>query len=479
MFRHAMYYLQNSPGLFQTRLCGNPAPHKKTPFPGRQPDRGIRWGIQFIHGQIVLPICDSFNYMGFYYRLDLNGGIMAPGDIFEAGVEQIAAGGAGLARPGGRVVFIPYSAPGDRLRGRIVREHGTWAEGEILELLEASPRRTAPRCPLYPGGSLYPGGCAGDTGPDRTGPGCGGCSLQHLNYGAQLEAKETIVREAFRRIAGRSLGETAIVPSPAWEYRNRVQLHRGPEGLGFKSAGSGRVIPLGDCPVAEGGIRALLRSGELRAPPGRDRFTLYCRGDLQLREGGQSRGKVKIRDRELLMDAGLFFQSNAIALESLIAGLLDLAAGIDPSLPLADLYCGVGTFAAFLAGRFPRIDLLEENPQALELAQENVSPAGARFFAMTDNEWVKKKEREGPGKAGKYGLIIADPPRQGLSPAMRRWLGRAPALLLAYVSCDPAALARDSAELARGWELADMRIFDFYPQTAHVESLAVFKRRHG
>jgi 23S rRNA (uracil1939-C5)-methyltransferase len=179
------------------------------------------------------------------------------------------------------------------------------------------------------------------------------------------------------------------------------------------------------------------------------------------------------------MDAGIFFQSNAIALESLIGEILDLTAGIDPSLPLADLYCGVGTFAAFLADRFPRIDLLEENPQALELARENVSPGTVRFFAMTDNEWVREKEREGPGKAGGYGLIIADPPRQGLSPAMRRWLGRAPAPFLAYVSCDPAALARDSAELAAGWELAGLWIFDFYPQTAHIESLAVFKRRHG
>jgi 23S rRNA (uracil1939-C5)-methyltransferase len=185
---------------------------------------------------------------------------------------------------------------------------------------------------------------------------------------------------------------------------------------------------------------------------------------------------VKIRDRELLLDAGLFFQSNAAALESLVAGILDLAAG---ATPLADLYCGVGTFAAFLADRFPRIDLLEENSRALELARKNVPAPGARFFAMTDTEWVKKKEREGPGRGEEYGLIIADPPRRGLSPAMRRWLSRAPAPLLVYVSCDPATLARDSGELARGWELAALRIFDFYPQTAHIESLAVFKKKHG
>ena len=392
---------------------------------------------------------------------------MAAGDVFEAEIERIAGGGAGLARPGGKVVFIPYSAPGDRLRGRVIRDHGGWAEAGILDLISASPLREEPRCPLYPAAAL------------SAGPGCGGCSLQHLSYNAQLEAKEAIIREAFNRIAHIPLGEITVIPSPPWEYRNRIQLHRGEGAPGFKSAGGGAVVPLGDCPVADPGIRALLRSGELRAPPGKDRFTLYARGELRLLEGGQSRGKLRVRDRELLMDAGIFFQSNAAALELLIGEILDLTLtpGADTSLPLADLYCGVGTFASFLADRFPRIDLLEKNPAALALARTNVPPEKARFFALTDNEWVKKKERENPPP--EYGLIIADPPRQGLSPAMRRWLGRAPAPLLIYVSCDPAALARDSGELSKGWEAPVLKLFDFYPQTAHIESLAVFKRKHA
>jgi 23S rRNA (uracil1939-C5)-methyltransferase len=290
-----------------------------------------------------------------------------------------------------------------------------------------------------------------------------------------LEAKEAIVREAFNRIAHVSPGEITVIPSSPWEYRNRVQLHRGTGAPGFKSGGA--VVPLTDCPVAEAGIRALLKSGGLKPPPGRDRFTLYSRGDLTLLEGGQSRGRLRIRDRELLMDAGVFFQSNAGALELLIGEILDLALGADTSLPLADLYCGVGTFASFLADRFPRIELLEENPEALSLARENLPPGKTRFFAAADNEWVRKKERgKGPDE---YGLIIADPPRQGLSPAMRRWLGRAPAPLLAYVSCDPAALARDSGELSKGWDPPALKIFDFYPQTAHIECLAVFKRKYG
>ncbi|MDR1972438.1 MAG: TRAM domain-containing protein [Treponema sp.] len=403
---------------------------------------------------------------------------MAAGDLINAEVERIAAGGAGLARSGGQAVFIPYTAPGDRIRARIRREHRGWAEADLAELVEASPGRTKPRCPLY-----Y-------RGPEENRQVCGGCSLQHLDYESQLAAKVEILKEAFRRIARlpQGLPEVRVFPSPPWEYRNRVQLHRAgaaggrfhaegaaEEAVGFMAAKSGRVVPAEDCPVADPGIRALLGSGELRgragklgAPAGRDRFTVYSRGDLLLTGG--DRGRVRIRDRDLWMDTEVFFQSNGTMLELLIGEILDLAVRGDPSLPLADLYCGVGTFAAFLAGRFPRIELLEENPGALALGRKNVQGGEARFFALTDNEWVRKREAAGP-----YGLIIADPPRQGLSPAMRRWLAEARAPLLLYVSCDPAALARDSRELLEGWELEKLDLYDFYPQTAHIECLAVFR----
>jgi 23S rRNA (uracil1939-C5)-methyltransferase len=175
------------------------------------------------------------------------------------------------------------------------------------------------------------------------------------------------------------------------------------------------------------------------------------------------------------MDAGVFFQSNGTMLELLIGELLGLADGAGGSFPLADLYCGVGTFAGFLGGCFSGAELLEENPAALDLARENVR-GEAYFSALTDNEWVKKKNAAGPG--GGYGLIVADPPRQGLSPAMRRWLARCSAPLLAYLSCDPASLARDYGDLSEGWELTGLKLFDFYPQTAHIETLALFRNKH-
>jgi 23S rRNA (uracil1939-C5)-methyltransferase len=406
---------------------------------------------------------------------------MATGEIFTAPVEQIGAGGAGVARHEGRPVFIGLTAPGDLITARIVREHSGWAQGELVEIIEPSPKRTNPACPLY--------GI------------CGGCSLQHLAYEAQLEAKAAILKDALRRIGGLTAPpEPHVHSGPPWEYRNRVQFHRilpfqrksaggigngGKIRTGFKSRKSDEVIPIPDCPIADPGIRELLRSGSIISPPDRDRFTLYSCSGLVLQEGRQTRGKVKILGRDLTMDAGVFFQSNAVMLEALIGDLIKIAAQADLGRPMADIYCGVGTFAFFLQENFPRIDLVEENKTALTLARENVRNPANGYFAITDNAWIKLKE--GRGQTESYGLIVVDPPRQGLSPPMRRWLSSlaaqntAPAPLLAYVSCDPATLARDSRELiAGGYELAELGLYDFYPQTAHIESLALFRKNtHG
>ena len=231
------------------------------------------------------------------------------------------------------------------------------------------------------------------------------------------------------------------------------------------------LVPIPDCPVADPGIRRLLREDEkksLLTPLGKDRFTVYARGDLFLSEGGVSRGKIKILDQELALDAPLFFQSNGAMLEKLVADLLVIAGKADRSLPMADLFCGVGTFAAFLGKLFPKSALVEENKAAIALARENLAAQGD-FFAQRSEEWVKTNNPRG------FGFIVADPPRQGLSQSLASRLAAEGPPLLAYVSCDPATQARDSRILTAGkYDLKALRFYDFYPQTAHIESLAVF-----
>ena len=390
---------------------------------------------------------------------------MARGEIFTAEVEQIAAGGAGLARSEGKVIFIELTAPGDKVRFSIKEEHKNWAAGELIEILEPSPLREEPVCPFY----------------GR----CGGCSLQHLNYEAQIDAKNAILRDAFKRIGSIDPPEIHIHRSGPFEYRNRVQFHKIDEnsaGLCFKERKSSRLVNITDCPVTDRGIREALKESKLN-PGGRKRFTVYSRLNTFLYEGGVERGKVSILGKDLTMDAGVFFQSNAVMLEQLLGDLVRAASAADKSLPMADVYCGVGTFASFLGTEFNGTDLIEENKTALDLARENVRGKKVTYYSLTDTDWVKamknnttKHQTTGTEMPkNNYGFMVLDPPREGLSRPLCEWLAHNGPELAAYVSCDSATLARDARILLKGgYTLKELDLYDFYPQTAHMESLAVF-----
>jgi 23S rRNA (uracil1939-C5)-methyltransferase len=379
-------------------------------------------------------------------------------ELLEVRIESIAAGGAGLARVDGKPVFIKSGIPGDKLVCRITKDHRSWAEAELIELLDVSKDRVHPVCGIY--------GI------------CGGCNLQHLDYNAQLAAKTDILKDAFIRIGGVHPPEPIVIPSEPWEYRNRMQFHAIRESgkksagviWGLKSEKNASAVPVPDCPIADPGIRKLLgeEKKSLLTPLGKDRFTVYARCDLFLSEGANSRGKTRILDHEIALDASLFFQSNGAMLEKLIGDLLVIAEEADHSMPMADLFCGVGTFAAFLGKLFPRSDLVEENKAAIALARENL-PSGGDFFAQRGEDWVKRNSPKG------YGFIIVDPPRQGLNQNLALRLASEGPPLLLYVSCDPATQARDSKILTAGnYTLRELRFYDFYPQTAHIESLAIF-----
>ncbi|MDR1177164.1 MAG: methyltransferase [Treponema sp.] len=402
---------------------------------------------------------------------------MPIGDIFACRIEKISSGGDGISfikTPGGdKRVFIGLSAPGDELVCRITREQSRWAKAEIVEIHEASPLRVNPPCPLY-----------------RR---CGGCSLQHLGYEAQLEAKKGILEEAFTRIGGfEKIPCIETEASSPWEYRNRMQFHtvrqdhvrarslsgksilpRSVSLLGLKARKSAEIVSLDDCPIADPLIRKALKNREgIKAPPGKDRFTVYARNGLLLCEGGTSRGKTALLGREIGIDAGVFFQSNGEMLEKLCKDILETTEQAEKDLPAADIFCGVGTFSLFLTGLFPHIELVEINRQALSLARENLRfAAGKReFFALRDEVWAKQAEKP-------YGFVVADPPREGFSPGLLAWFCKKGPPRLVYVSCDAATLARDAGALKKGgYTLHSLKLFDFYPQTAHIESMAVFIR---
>lgn len=387
---------------------------------------------------------------------------MAIGDIVSIVIEGIAAGGAGVGRVEGRTCFVDFTAPGETVVARIAEEKGSWSTATLLEVRTPSEERTEPACPYY--GS------------------CGGCNLQHLAYDAQLRAKERILADAFGRI-GRfeALPPIATTPSPPIEYRNRMQFHRVPPELpqGTKVAlmdRKGKRLPIEDCPIADPALREALRAGSLVPPPWADRFHVYSRAETFLVEGGVERGRTVVLGKPLNLDVRGFFQSNGRVLESLLIRVMEVAEEVAPrgSGRAVDLYCGVGTFGTFLADRFERLDLVERDRNALALARENVRGSGLRHFALSDDDWARRAE----AKEGRYDLAVVDPPRTGLSAALRSWLVARPPRRLVYVSCDAATLARDARELAAGgFLLQELSFFDFYPQTAHLEALAVFGGR--
>ena len=383
-------------------------------------------------------------------------------------IDSLASGGAGLARLDGKSLFTEGTIPGETVLCRLAKDHGSWLEADLLEVTEPSPGRVDCAC-------------------DYAGV-CGGCGLQHMSYEAQLEAKAAMLTDAFRRIVGFEPAKPKVLSCTPWEYRNRMQFHairkfdkNNPDAYcGLKAKKSTDIIAVTDCPVADPGIRSLLTKPGKEAKgvlvsPLKDRVTVYARDGLLLSEANMSRGKTAVLGKNLALDAGVFFQSNGAMLEKLAADIAEIAGNLaagEKERPAADIYCGVGTFAAFFGHLFQKVDMVEENKAALALARLNTAGLeNTAFYAMRAENWAKT------AGLGRYGFAVADPPRQGMENALVRRLAESGSAVFAYVSCNPATLARDSKTLLSGYELSDLRLYDFYPQTAHIESLAVFTRR--
>lgn len=408
---------------------------------------------------------------------------MAIGELINITLDSIAAGGQAIGRFQGKPVFTEGGAPNETALCRIIEDRKTWIKAELLEIVEASPARVKPVCPHYTQ--------------------CGGCNLQHVDYETQLAVKATILKDSFLRIGGFTPPMIEVFASPQYSYRNRMQFHCIREKsqqmrtcgttrintnkelvdqkFGLKGRKSLEVIPVTDCPIAEAGIRELLRKGgqTLALPPEKDRFTVFSKDGLILSEGGNERGKINLLGKEIIVDASVFFQSNLVMLEKLIPELKKAAERANNSLPMADLYCGVGTFALFLGDMFPKAILAEENKKAVSMARENLKNGIVEFAALRDTEWPRTILRQ----KEEIGFAVIDPPRAGLSPKLAEALAQNGPPLLAYVSCDAATLARDSKILTGGgasgkcgYKLKELKLFDFYPQTAHIESFAVFER---
>ena len=385
--------------------------------------------------------------------------------LIEVRIERILPGGAGLAHAGGRTILVGLAAPGDSLRVRIESVRGKVAFASIVEILEPSPSRIEPPCPYF----------------GR----CGGCDFQQLDYSAQLSAKVEIIRDCLRRIARiEPPPDIPITPSPLeWRYRARAQwqLDAMRQRLGYFERGSHRVCDVAECPVLVPELQDVLT--DLRERMLADSLPQEAE-DFQAVAGDEGVSLVPALNEEALeasrtiaenryrYSAEGFFQINQSLLPELVAFAISDAHG-DAAV---DLYCGVGLFTLPLARRFKRVTGVEGNPSAVAYARRNLADAqlsNAVVDCAPVGEWLNANA---PAHAP-VDMVLLDPPRAGLEHGATGGILALQPRRITYVSCDPATLARDLKELlAGGYALGTVAAFDMFPQTHHVETVALLHK---
>ncbi len=393
-------------------------------------------------------------------------------------IASVAAGGDGVGRTGGMVVFVPRTAPGDVARVRLTPAK-RFARGTLESLDVPSPQRIEPPCPHY---TL-----------DR----CGGCQLQHMTYEAQLAAKSAIIGDALRRIGKRDVIDPPVEPSDAqWRYRRKLTLHVRRLVSGWIAGlhpydDPAAVFDLRDCPITE--ERALTVWGELRAafdllPEERAlrvSVRLLERGAAVVVEGGRAwrspedflarvpsvaelwwepaQGRARlVASRDAAQSGASFVQVNARVAVQLRAHVLARARSHDPRV-VVDAYAGTGATAIPLAAEGRRVVAIELDRAAVAQLERHL-PAPSRAIAGRVEEHL--------ARALPADVVLLNPPRAGVEVRVTEVLQRAqqPPKAIVYVSCDPATLARDLARLSR-YRLASVRAYDMFPQTAHVETV--------
>jgi tRNA/tmRNA/rRNA uracil-C5-methylase (TrmA/RlmC/RlmD family) len=392
-------------------------------------------------------------------RRPQRGLVTAEERIFELRIDSLAAGGDGVGRDSdGRVVFVPFTAPGDRVRVRTVGSHRRYVNAWVEELLEASPMRTDPACVVF--GS------------------CGGCAWQHIDYAAQLDAKAKIVRDAFARIGGFPLpANLEVTPSPApYAYRSRARVFVEEGRVGFRRRRSHAICATDHCPILVSPLQSEL--AELaRNPPEQDGEWELIRGDdssraCPLPAGDEHPITYRVDGADITVSAGVFAQSNSALLGELSRVVCSIAG--EGALAL-DLFAGAGFFSVGLARRFERVVAVESNARAASDLKANLRSngcAGVTVIADRLEDVLEHRRLDGLCPDA----VVLDPPRTGLPPGTADALAELGPGRIVYLGCDPATQARDSRYLAgNGFALVRVQAFDLFPQTPHVESLAVFE----
>lgn len=388
-------------------------------------------------------------------------------------IERPATGGGVGRLDDGRVVFVRHSLPGELVRVRVSETTSTFARGDAVDVLESSPQRVDAPCRY-----AHPGGC-------------GGCDLQHASFAAQMSWKSTLVSEHLRRIAGITR-EVTVTPVATEAQGSRVRLRCAVNEVGqlcLRESRSHDLIALEACWIAASSFAPAFTTSwegaeevELRAIGDGDPFAVVRRDTHRgtmfelcslygepLEPSTQSR--VAVRGHYFSVSPRSFWQSHRSAPELLVETVLAMA-DVAADDHVVDLFSGVGLFAVPLAqavGPGGRVTAVEVSPYAVRDARQN----GDGLRQLKVREWsVTPRAINDSVSAGD--VVVLDPPRSGLAKGVAAALIRRAPRRIVYVSCDAATFSRDLRILsAAGFTLTDLKVFDLFPMTEHVELVGV------
>lgn len=384
-------------------------------------------------------------------------------------IESLTNLGMGVARVDGWVVFVPYCLPGESVKAKVYRNEKNYSLADLVEVLEPSPDRVAPQCPLFTE--------------------CGGCQYQHFSYPAQLAWKTRQVEELMKHMAGMSFPVNPCHPSPQqWGYRSKITPHyqkpRSPEEfmpIGFLAQGRrSQILDVPQCPIAMQEINEALPAVREKTcrNPGKKGGTLLLRATVN--EAGNR--QVETDNNAIVTEvcgplrydflAGEFFQNNPFILEEFV-GYVAQQACLPETKFLIDAYCGSGLFALALAKHFEKIAAVEVSEAAVNWARKNAEKNGitnASFLAAS----AEAIFADITFPAAQTTVVI-DPPRKGCTQEFLDQLIAFRPRRVVYVSCDPATQVRDLAILRdAGFTLTTVQPFDLFPHTRHVENIMTF-----
>ncbi len=397
--------------------------------------------------------------------------------------DKMVFGGKTLGKMNGKNVFFPFAIPGEKLEISITEQNKDYDNAELVKVIEPSPHRVQAPCRYY--GK------------------CGGCNMMHIEPSFQKVLRKDILTDIFRQNGIDISEKTEIISGPDFNYRCRFQLNDG----GLSQRRSNVVIKVEECLCAEKTVNDYLKktftSGEER-PAGRSHLfgSEFSNGIFKISKeekkdrrpeisgGGKKNKKLKIKENhyfagtqaspentmtvelgghKLTFDVRGFFQSNLFVFEKVCRLIISLLPG---GKNILDMYSGCGSISAFLTEKYENVVLVEHNRDALVYAEQNLTGKKHVSYGLSGASWVKTCAAALPP----FDAVTIDPPRSGMEKEVCQWLCDSKIPLILSLSCDPATHARDCARLiSAGYSLKEMYLLDFYPNTSHIESLALLE----